>query len=167
MKPEIDLNDTSNFRQAGGTKKAKKAQKEADQAKWADDGDGGNKDEAGGEKNGDEAGGSNNGDGGAGDGSGGGDDWNAWDTGKKKKGKKAKEEEKKKQEEEKTKKLEEEEERKTQEGTGNGDNPLSWVDEDPGDEWGSLSPKKDKKAKKGKVFGKDASCLYSKLILLE
>lgn len=146
----IDFDDTSSFRQVGG-KKAKKAQQQAQQSKWADDGDEGNKDGGEGDPNEGEGGGSNNGGGGAGDGGGGGgDDWNDWDTGnKKKKGKKAKEEEKKKQEEE------EEEKRKKEEEAANGNNALSWADDangDLGDDWGSFAAtKKDKKGKKGKV----------------
>ncbi|KAL6717951.1 hypothetical protein ACLMJK_004036 [Lecanora helva] len=146
--PGVDFEDTSSFRQVP-SKKAKKAQKQADQAKWAGGGEEGNNDAGEGEQNGGDGGGSNNGDGGAGDGGGGGDDWNDWDTGnKKKKGKKAKEEEKKKQEEEEKKKQEEE--------AANATNPLSWADEangDLGDDWGGFSTgnKKDKKGKKGKT----------------
>lgn len=149
--PGIDLDDTSSFRQVGGAKKNKKAQKAADQAKWANGGDEDNKEGAAGEENGGgDAGGSNNGDGGAGgDGGGRGDDWNDWDTGKgKKKGKKSKEEEKEKQEEEEKKKKEEEE-------AANGGNALSWADEaNADDDWGGFTTaatKKDKKGKKGKV----------------
>ena len=148
--PDIDLTDTSSFRQAAGKKKKQQA-KQANQAKWADGGDEGSKDGGDGEENGEGGGGNNNGDGGAGDGGGGGDDWNDWDSGKKKKGKKAKEEEKKKREEEE----EEEKAKKEEEEAANKDNPLSWADEangDLGDDWGGFTTtaKKDKK-KKGKV----------------
>ena len=147
--PDIDLTDTSSFRQAAGKKKKQQA-KAANQAKWADGGDEGSKDGGDGEENGEGGGGNNNGDGGAGDGGEGGDDWNDWDTGKKKKGKKAKEEEKKKREEE-----EEEAKKKEEEEAAKKDNPLSWADEangDLGDDWGGFTAttKKDKK-KKGKV----------------
>ncbi|KAL2043441.1 hypothetical protein N7G274_003748 [Stereocaulon virgatum] len=54
--PDIDLGDTSNFRQAAG-KKAKKAAKQASQARWADNGDGGSKDGGDGEDNGEGGGG--------------------------------------------------------------------------------------------------------------
>jgi len=160
--PSVDFDHTSNFRQAAG-KKAKKAQKQADQAKWADGGgDEGNNDAGEGDQNGGEGDGSNNGDGGAGDGGGGGggDDWNDWDTGnKKKKGKKAKEEEKKKQEEEEKKKQEEE--------AAGATNPLSWADDangDVGDDWGGFTTttKKDKKGKKGKVSQKHGSIVRIK-----
>ncbi len=148
--PDIDLTDTSSFRQAAGKKKKQQA-KAANQAKWADGGDEGSKDGGDGEENGEGGGGNNNGDGGAGDGGEGGDDWNDWDTGKKKKGKKAKEEEKKKREEEE----EEEAKKKEEEEAAKKDNPLSWADEangDLGDDWGGFTAttKKDKK-KKGKV----------------
>ena len=147
--PDIDLTDTSNFRQAAGKKKKQQA-KAANQAKWADGGDEGSKDGGNGEENGEGGGGNNNGDGGAGDGGGGGDDWNNWDTGKKKKGKKAKEEEKKKQEEEE----EEAARKKEEEEAAKKDNPLSWADEangDLGDDWGGFSTTKKDKKKKGKV----------------
>ncbi len=142
---DVDWKDTSTFKQTAGNKKK---QKKADQAKWADgSGDEGAKD--GGGEGGDgtgEGGGDAGGNGGAGgDEGGGGDDWNEWDTGKKKKGKKPKDDEKKKKEEEEAKKKEEEEGSK---------NPLSWADEDPGDDWGAFTTtttKKDKKDKKKKV----------------
>lgn len=150
--PDIDLRDTSNFRQAAN-KKAKQQKKQADAAKWSTEGAEGNAEGGGGgEENGGEgAGGGSNGDGGAGDDGGGGDDWGAWDTGKKKKGKKAKEEEKKKQEEE------EEEEKKRKEEEANGDGKLDWADDangDMGDDWGTFTAtttKKGKKDKTGKV----------------
>ena len=142
---EVDWKDTSTFKQTAGKKKA---QKKADQAKWADgSGDEGAKDgggdggEGGGEGGGDAGGGAGGDEGGGG----GGDDWAEWDTGKKKKGKKAKEDEKKKKEEEEAAAAKKEEEPK---------NPLSWADEDPGDDWGAYTTttaKKDKKDKKKKV----------------
>ena len=146
--PDIDLADTSNFRQAAGKKNKKQQAKAANQAKWADGGGEGSKDGGDGEENGEGGGGNNNGDGGAGDGGGGGDNWNNWDTGKKKKGKKAKEEDKKKQEED------EEEAKKEEEEAAKKDNPLSWADEangDLGDDWGGFSTTKKDKKKKGKV----------------
>ena len=149
-KGDLDWDDTSTFKQTANKKK----QKKADQARWADgSGDeGANNGGDGGEENGD-GGGDAGGDGGAGGDGAGGDDWNDWDTGKKKKGKKAKEDEKKKEEEEAKKKEEE-------------SNPLSWADEDPGDDWGAFAPaasKKDKKDKKKKV----SSCaLYIYLELI-
>lgn len=154
--PDIDFGDTSNFRQAGGKKREKQQKKQADTAKWNDEGGEGNAEGAdGGEENGSGgtgggAGGGNNGDGGAGDGGGDGDHWGAWDTGKKKKGKKAKEEEKKKEEEEEEKKWKEEE-------GANGDGKLDWADDtngDVGDDWGGFTAtatKKGKKDKNGKV----------------
>ena len=147
--PDIDLTDTSNFRQAAGKKKKQQA-KAANQAKWADGGDEGSKDGGDGEENGEGGGGNNNGDGGAGDGGGGGDDWNNWDTGKKKKGKKAKEEEKKKQEDEEA----EEAKKKEEEEAAKKTDPLSWADEANGDlddDWGGFSTTKKDKKKKGKV----------------
>ena len=152
--PGIDFGDTSNFRQAA-KKKDKQQKKQADAAKWNDEGGEGNAEggEGGEENGGGGAGGGNNGDGGAGDDGGGGDEWASWDTGKKKKGKKAKEEEKKKQEEEEEKKRKEEEE----EEEANGDGKLDWVDDANGDTGGSWEPftttatKKGKKDKKGKV----------------
>ena len=149
--PGIDFGDTSNFRQVG-KKKDKQQKKQADAAKWNDDGGEGNAEggEGGEENNDGGAGGGNNGDGGAGDDGGGGDDWDAWDTGKKKKGKKAKEEERKKQEEEEEKKRKEEEE-------ANGAGNFDWTDDangDVGDDWGAIktpTTKKGKKEKKGKV----------------
>lgn len=164
--PGIDFGDTSNFRQVG-KKRDKQQKKQADAAKWNDEGGEGNAEGGeGGEENGDGgAGGGNNGDGGAGDDGGGGDDWDAWDTGKKKKGKKAKEEkkkqeeeEKKKQEEEEKQKQEEEEEKKRkEEEEANGAGILDWADDangDVGDDWGAFkttTTKKGKKDKKGKV----------------
>lgn len=167
-KPDIDFADTSTFKQA------KKPKKGAQKQTWnAESGDEGNKDAGGGgDGEGGDAGGGgtgggggdgNNGDGGAGgDDGGGGDEWNDWGAGKKgKKGKKAKEEEKKKQEEEERKKKEEEEKKKEEEeaeaeadAPGGSGNPLSWADEDPGDDWGTFTAatsKKDKKDKKKKV----------------
>ncbi|KAL8734788.1 MAG: hypothetical protein Q9181_003049 [Wetmoreana brouardii] len=150
----IDLNDTSNFRQAVSRNK-KKAQKQADQARWADNGDEGAKDGGDGGDNaggGGGAGGSNNGDGGAGD-DGGWDDWNTG-GGKKKKGKKGKnavdeEEEKKKKEEEEEKK------RKEEEGSGAAD-PLAWMNDEAtkaDDDWAGFTStdKKGKKNKKNKA----------------
>lgn len=154
--PDLDFDDSSNFRQAAG-KKNKKGQQGANQSSWADPGDEGNKDGADGEKHGGVGGGSNNGDGGAGGaggagGDGGGDDWgNDWNAPKKKKGKKGKsvdeEEEKKKQEEEERKKEEEE-------AALNGD-PLDWaneVDTNANDDWEGFTSttKKGKKNKKDK-----------------
>ena len=147
-KQDVDFDDFSTFRQAGAKQK-KKAQKQADQAKWFDSGDEGNNEEGNG-GDGDGAGGGGNGDGGAGGDDGGGDDWNDWNVGKKKKGKKAKEEEKKKQEEEEEAKKKEEEE-KSHKSKGA---DLSWADEDPGDDWGAFATttaKKDKKDKKKKA----------------
>lgn len=149
--PDIDFADKSNFRQAA-KKKDKQQKKQADTAKWNEEGGEGNAGGGeGGEENGDgEAGGGNNGNGGAGDDGGGGDDWGAWDTGKKKKGKKAKEEEKKKQEEEEEKKRKEEEEAKEA-------GKLDWADDvngGVGDDWETFTAattKKGKKDKKGKV----------------
>lgn len=148
---DIDFGDTSNFRQAA-KKKDKQQKRQADAAKWNDEGGEGNAEggEGGEENSGGGAGGGNNGDGGAGD-DGGGDDWGGWDTEKKsKKGKKAKEEEKKKQEEEEEKRRKEQEE-------ANGGFKLDWADDangDVGEDWGAFTAtttKKGKKDKKGKV----------------
>ncbi|KAL8762401.1 MAG: hypothetical protein Q9203_007605, partial [Teloschistes exilis] len=160
----IDWDDASSFRQAMG-KKNKKAQQQAEQAKWEDEatkgeGDlGDNAAGAGGGGGGGGGGGSNNGDGGAGD-DGGGDDWN-FGGGKKKKGKKGKnavdeEEEKKKREEEKRKKEEEEEENKQKDGeeeTNGAADPLAWMNDGntkAEDDWGGFTPATDKKGKKNK-----------------
>lgn len=153
--PGIDFGDTSNFRQAA-KKKDKQQKRQADAAKWNDEGGEGNAEggEGGEENGGGGAGGGNNGDGGAGDDGGGGDEW-GWDTGKKKKGKKAKEEEKRKQEEEEEKRRKEEEE-------ANGEFKIDWADDangDAGEEWGAYTAtttKKGKKDKKGKVSRKRA-----------
>ena len=144
--PAINFDDYSNS-QTHATKKKKQAQKKANQAKWADSDDEGNKEDGNGEENGGVGGGSNHGDGGAGD------DGDDWDTGKKK-GKKGKqkideEEEKKKEEEEKKKKDEEE-------AASGGGGPLSWADggdANPEDEWGGFTTagKKGKKGKKAKA----------------
>ena len=150
--PDIDFADKSTFRQAANRKKDKQQKKQADTAKWNEEGGEGNAGGGeGGEENGDGgAGGGNNGDGGAGDDGGGGDDWGAWDMGKKKKGKKAKEEEKKKQEEE-------EEKKRKEEGEVEEAGKLDWADDvngDVGDDWGTFTTattKKGKKDKKGKV----------------
>jgi len=159
--PAVDFGDTSSFQTHGNAKKKKQAQKQADQAKWANsDAEEGNKEAGEGEENGGGAGGSNNGDGG-----GGGDDDDWWDPGKKKKGKKGRggvdeEEEKRKKEEEEEKKKEEEDEKQKQEedAAANGDNALSWADSvgdaNPDDEWAGFTAttKKGKKNnKKGKV----------------
>ena len=149
--PDIDFGDTSNFRQAA-KKKDKQQKRQADAAKWNDEGGEGNAEggEGGEENGGGGAGGGNSGDGGAGD-DGGCDDWGGWDTEKKsKKGKKAKEEEKKKQEEE-------EEKRRKVEEEANGEVKLDWADDangDVGGDWGAFTAtttKKGKKDKKGKV----------------
>ena len=156
--PDIDFGDTSNFRQAG-KKKDKQQKKQADAAKWNEEGGEGNAEGGeGGEENGGggAGGGGNGGDGGAGDDGGGGDDWGGWDTGKKKMGKKAKDEEKKKQEEE-------EEEKRKKEEEANEDGKLDWADDangDVGDDWGAFTTtttKKGKKDKKGKVSKKWAT----------
>ena len=148
--PDIDFGDTSSFRQAA-KKKDKQQKRQADAAKWNDEGGEGNAEggEGGEENGGGGAGGGNNGDGGAGDDGGG--DWGGWDTEKKsKKGKKAKEEEKKKQEEEEENTRQEEEE-------ANGGFKLDWADDangDAGEDWGAFTAtttKKGKKDKKGKV----------------
>ena len=149
--PDIDFGDTSNIRQVA-KKKEKQQKKQADAAKYNDEGGDGNAEGAeGGEENGGGGeGGGNNGDGGAGDDGGGGDDWGGWDVGKKKKGKKAKEEEKKKQEEE-------EEDRRKEEEDAKANGKLDWADDangDVGDDWGGFTTtttKKGKKDKKGKV----------------
>ncbi|KAL8907078.1 MAG: hypothetical protein Q9207_001619 [Kuettlingeria erythrocarpa] len=162
MKPiQIDLEDSSAFRQAKGKGAAKKAQKQADQAKWADDGgdnanEGGNAgDNTGGGGGGGAGGGggSNNGDGGAGDDGGGWDDWNTGGGKKnKKKGKKGKN-----GGEEEEKEKEEEEEKKNKEANGGaGANDLAWMDDTaakPDDEWEGFTStdKKGKKNKKGKA----------------
>ncbi|KAL8958647.1 MAG: hypothetical protein Q9193_004339 [Seirophora villosa] len=151
---ELDFHDTSTFRQAKG-KSQKKAQKQAEQAKWADDGgEGANEGGEGGDKagggGGGGGGGSNNGDGGAGDDGGGGDDWNTGGGKKNKKGKKGK-----KVVEEEEEEKEKEEEKKPQEGNGvGGANDLSWMDDKPAvDDWGGFTAteKKGKKNKKAKV----------------
>ncbi|KAL8712338.1 MAG: hypothetical protein Q9220_003489 [cf. Caloplaca sp. 1 TL-2023] len=154
--PAIDFDDTSNFRQVAGKKK-KQAQKQADQAKWADDGEeGANEGGEGGENagGGGGGGGSNNGDGGGGDDGWGGDDWNTGGGGKKKKGKKGKNAID--EEEEKKKKEEEEEKKRREEEGANGADPLAWmIDEEakPDNEWGDFgsTDKKGKKNKKGKT----------------
>ena len=150
---DVDFSRLPNVRQAP-SKKNKKAQKAADQAKWAagsgDEGGGdvggaeGGEENGGGEGGGGGGGGDNNGEGGGGD-DGGGDDWaDGWGgSNKKKKGKKAKEEEKKKQEEE------EEEKKKAEEANNNS---LSWANEEgDGGDWGAFATKKEKKKKKDKV----------------
>ncbi|KAL8929908.1 MAG: hypothetical protein Q9208_001052 [Pyrenodesmia sp. 3 TL-2023] len=167
MKPiQIDFDDSSTFRQAKGKGAAKKAQKQADQAKWADDGgdganEGGNAGDNPGGAGAGGGGGSNNGDGGAGDDGGG---WDDWATGggkkKKKKGKKGKneeEDEEKDKEEDGQKDKEEEEEKKEKEANGGaGANDLSWMEDTiakPDDEWAGFATtdKKGKKSKKGKA----------------
>ncbi|KAL8687034.1 MAG: hypothetical protein Q9218_006681, partial [Villophora microphyllina] len=144
----IDLNDTSNFRQAAGAKKAKKAQKQADQAKWAGDGDEGAKDGGDGGDNagggGGAGGGSNNGD------DGGADDWNTG-GGKKKKGKKGKNAVD--EEEEKRKKEEEEENKRNEEEANGAPDPLAWMNDGATgaeDDWGGFTTTTDKKSKKNK-----------------
>lgn len=155
-KDDLDWADTSSFKQAGKHKKKSQAKSWADGSgdEGAENGGGGGdmNGQGGGDGGGDGTGAGAGGVGGDGGGGGGGgdDEWNNWDTGKKKKGKKAKEEEKKKKEEEEAKQKEEEEAKKKEEES----NPLSWADEDPGDEWGGFTPaasKKDKKDKKKKV----------------
>ncbi|KAI4140053.1 MAG: hypothetical protein LQ341_003981, partial [Variospora aurantia] len=165
---ELDYNDTSTFRQVKGKTNQKKAQKQADRAKWADDGgeganEGGEGGENAGSGGGGGGGGSNNGDGGAGDDGGGWDDWNTGGGKKNKKGKKGKkgleeEEEEKKAKEEEEKKAKEEEEKKAKEGTDvGGANDLSWMNDTSAkladDDWGGFTAteKKGKKNKKGKA----------------
>ncbi|KAI9795686.1 MAG: hypothetical protein M1835_005362 [Candelina submexicana] len=162
--PSIDFFAPSSIR-THANKKAKQAAKKAQQAKWDDSGDEGDKNEGeggdGGGANGGGGGGSNNGDGGAGDGDGDGDEWD-YGNKKGKKGKKGKaaaeEEEKRKKEEEEKKKKEEEEKRKKKDdeaafvgGWGNtpGD---AGGDANAEDEWsGFQTGKKGKKGKKGKA----------------
>jgi len=150
-------------------KAAKKAQKKAQQAKWAGadnedgakNGEGGNDGEGGGGNDGEGGGGGDGGRsggaGGNGDGGAGGDEGDDWDFGgkknkkNKKKGKQEEEEEKKAQEEEEE---EEEEEKKKAEEDAVAANSLSWANETNdatmNDEW-ALSSKKDKKKKSKKV----------------
>lgn len=156
--PAINFDDTSNI-QSHTAKNKRQTQKKANQAKWANSDDEGNKEDGNNEENGKGGGGSNHGDGGAGD------DGDDWDAGKKKKGKKGKkgkqnvdeEEEKKKEEEQEQKKKEEEEQRKKdEEEAASGENPLAWTDggdANPDDEWVGFMAvgKKGKKGKKGKV----------------
>lgn len=151
----IDWTGNENFRKHV-SKKQKKAQQRAQQAKWADSDNEGEGAKDGGEGGGDDAdnnshdgsGGAGGGDG-DGNGGGGGDDEGDWDDGggkKKKKGKKGK-----KQDEE------EEEEKKEEEdhaGAGGGAaTSNSWDNAvgdgaDPMDEWGYSSGKKNKKKTK-------------------
>lgn len=145
--PAINFDDTSSF-QSHGAKKKKQAQKKANQAKWADPDDEGNKEDGNAEENGGGGGDSNHGDGGAGD------DDDDWDTGKKKKGKQQNVDEE--EEEEKKRKEEEKQKMKDEEEAARGGDPLSWADggeANPADEWGGFmaAGKKGKKAKKGKV----------------
>ena len=146
---KIDFEDSSNV-QTRGKKAAKKAAKQAQQAKWLGSGDEGEGGTAGGGEDGTGGGGGDGGSGAGGDGggddnNGGGDDGNDWAFGG---GKKNKKKSKKQQEEE------EEQKKKDEEAAGNS---LSWADDAIGanaeDEWtAGFTSKKDKKKKGKKVM---------------
>lgn len=154
--PTIDWTSVDNIR-SHVSKKKKQAEKKAQQSKWFESDNEGDKAGEEGEAHGDGAGGSGGAAGGSGDGGNGGagddddDDWNEGGGKKKKKGKKGKTKNDEEEEEEKK-----EEEKKEEDAVSPlGKVPGSFWDDnagdvDPDDEWG-ISTSKKKKGKKGKV----------------